>query len=415
MKGKGWLVLMSAVSMLLIAGCSVEGVETGAAVSAAGGGQSTKWENEFNRGKENLASGYFGLALEHFKSALALKPNSARVMNAVAVTYDRLNRYDLAQLYYDRALAIEPNSATTLNNVGYSMLTRGRYEESLVYFMQALKQQQDAEDKRVVSANRQLALDRLREARQQDGGEKIVNSSFTTDARDDQVDCRGHTSNMVARSGARVFTLITNSADVGSMPTDGSAEGDQAYATGKIFGRDCDSDARPRVAMITTFANARDDARHDVVGPRSGVAAKPASVATVLQSSVGRNDQQTQVAPKPERGAVRSVGADGPKVELSNGAGRNKLGARMRRYLESKGLNINYLTNAASFDNRRTTIFYKAGNRSAAEAFAKQLPITVEFVEIENHFADIRIRLGADILEFDRNKLYAGTIGEPNV
>ena len=106
---------------------------------------------------------------------------------------------------------------------------------------------------------------------------------------------------------------------------------------------------------------------------------------------------------------------DGLIVEVSNGAGRNKLAARMRSYLESKGKSVSYLTNAASFDNQKTVIFYKWDRRAEAEAFAKLLPVPVEFIRINEAFADIRIRLGADILEFDNNVLYAGTMGVPNV
>jgi hypothetical protein len=103
-----------------------------------------------------------------------------------------------------------------------------------------------------------------------------------------------------------------------------------------------------------------------------------------------------------------------PKVEISNGAGRNKLAARMRQFLEGKGLPVSFLTNAASFDNDRTTIFYKPGQRAVAERFAGQLPIAVELVQSNANYADIRIRLGADILDFDKRVLYAAKMGEPN-
>ena len=102
------------------------------------------------------------------------------------------------------------------------------------------------------------------------------------------------------------------------------------------------------------------------------------------------------------------------KVEISNGAGRNKLAARMRTYLEAKGLPVSFLTNAARFDNAQTTIFYKAGERASAEKFAAQLPVAVKFVQTDEYYADIRIRLGADILKFDTSALYAAAYGDIN-
>ncbi len=87
----------------------------------------------------------------------------------------------------------------------------------------------------------------------------------------------------------------------------------------------------------------------------------------------------------------------------------------MRAYLTSKGLPVSYLTNAASFRNRTTTIFHKPGQRQAAERFAKQLPIAVELREVTDGYADIRIRLGRDILEFDSRSLYALKHGDRNV
>ena len=101
-------------------------------------------------------------------------------------------------------------------------------------------------------------------------------------------------------------------------------------------------------------------------------------------------------------------------VEVSNGAGRNKLAARVRAYFERKGLPVSFLTNAENFGFQHTKIFYKRGERSAAENFARQLPIPVQLIEVSGYFADIRVLLGADILNFDRNTLYAAKTGGSN-
>jgi len=164
-------------------------------------------------------------------------------------------------------------------------------------------------------------------------------------------------------------------------------------------------EAAPTASSIGAPAQKPGDA---AAAARPGVAADEPQRVAATRNPVGTP------AGKP-RSAAASTSAAGMIVEVSNGAGRNKLAARMRAYLESKGLPVAFLTNAESFRNRHTTIFYKRGNRSAAESFAQHLPIAVQFVEVSGYFADIRIRLGTDILKFDSNTLYAAKVGGSNV
>lgn len=374
-----------AATALSIAGCSVETGHTGAIVGAAGEARDGAWEREFEQGKESLGSGYLGLALQQFRSALGMNPQSVRVLNAVAVAYDRLGRYDLAELYYDRALALEPESAATLNNVGYSLLTQERYEEALIYFERALVQKQPPAEARMVAANRNLALDRLQLARQRKGGTDVARAAdIAAPAKDG---CRSPAS-AVGRAGERVFALVTT----------------RALTT--LAEPPCEEGGHVRVAMLQTRPP-------EPQGPAAPATERiPAPASAVADAPVAAPPARAVSAP-----AQPSVPALAPalKVEVSNGAGRNKLAARMRAYLTSRGLPVSYLTNAASFRNRTTTIFHKPGQRQAAERFAKQLPIAVELREVTDGYADIRIRLGRDILEFDSRSLYALKHGDRNV
>ncbi|MPY75145.1 MAG: tetratricopeptide repeat protein [Alphaproteobacteria bacterium] len=399
--------LVALLAALAAAGCSPE---TGTVVGGLDSGPRQTWEREFNQGKENLASGYFGLALQHFKSALGKNPQSIRVMNALAVTYDRLGRHDLAELYYDHALAIEPGSSTTLNNVGYSMLTRERYEEALIYFERALTLRQEPSERRMIVANRQLTMDRLRMARQRQGGREVAKAAATAaSARDD---CRSQGSNLVGRMGERVFALVTNPA-IPRLPSG-----------------HCGSGRSLRVAMLHTGGAGQASGPAGIGGSADVVTPETARAVPLPQPPGGDNlavrgpvERQgtdslvgvVKASAEGARGATGQIGSPPLKVEVSNGAGRNKLAARMRDYFTSKGLAVSYLTNAASFKHRTTTIFYKSGNHAAAQRFAEQFPIPVELVEMNGHYADVLIRLGADILEFDSKSLYAATHGERNV
>lgn len=93
--------------------------------------------SDYQAGKLHFGEGRFGLALKSFHAAKRQDPTSVPTLNALAASYDRIQRFDLAQVYYDKALAIEPRSAQTLNNIGYSMLLRGDRTEALAYFDKA--------------------------------------------------------------------------------------------------------------------------------------------------------------------------------------------------------------------------------------------------------------------------------------
>ena len=535
MKRNFGLVLISAVAALLIGGCSIDGQQTGTVVGDAGSGQSTPWEIEFNRGKENLASGFYGLALERFQSALALNPHSDRVLNAVAVTYDRLGRDDMAKLYYDRALAIEPNSAITLNNVGYSLLRHERYEEALIYFERALKHEPVLADRRVTSANRQLAMDRLRVARQRENRQVIAKASWNGTPEAGRVACADAGSASIGRMGERVFELVTNPTndaaapspyrsghgsgtvgpEVPSLPCHLSRQGRVAVlnTTGhetelQVAAADNDramilpgataraavallnsvppvtasrsrpvraatpeghplqallQDARPAPSQAAAAAPEGKAAVEKQAGPvelrraskqvekgppekvkvsaAAETVTKPASSTTTRAATAPRAIEPQSASPGASRLTVVSATAPiavadsgravesakmkprvvsptvnpaGLIIEVSNGAGRNKLAARMRTYLEAKGLPVSFLTNAESFRFQHTKIFYKSGNRSVAERFAQQLPIAVQFIEVSGYFSDVRILLGADILNFDSATLFAAKAGGSN-
>jgi tetratricopeptide (TPR) repeat protein len=93
--------------------------------------------SDYQAGKLHFGEGRIGLALKSFREAMRQDPTSVPTLNGLAASYDRIQRFDLAQVYYDKALAIEPGSAQTLNNIGYSMLLRGDRTEALAYFDKA--------------------------------------------------------------------------------------------------------------------------------------------------------------------------------------------------------------------------------------------------------------------------------------
>lgn len=98
---------------------------------------------------------------------------------------------------------------------------------------------------------------------------------------------------------------------------------------------------------------------------------------------------------------------EGYTLEVSNGAGRRHVAARMARYLLFQGFPAARLTNADRFSYRRSILFYRPGFEAAARRLSESLPAPVPVVEQPDQRDDVRLRLGGDLLELDRSFLIA--------
>jgi len=80
---------------------------------------------EYQKGKQLLSQGRFALASQAFQASLYAGGASVEVLNALAISYDKLGRYDLSDRYYQRALTLDPNNQQTANNLAVSLAQRG--------------------------------------------------------------------------------------------------------------------------------------------------------------------------------------------------------------------------------------------------------------------------------------------------
>ena len=71
----------------------------------------------------------YGLALERLQLARERSPQDVRVLNALAVTYDKLGRFDLSARFYAEASAVAPDSPVVTANLAYSHLMQRKYDE----------------------------------------------------------------------------------------------------------------------------------------------------------------------------------------------------------------------------------------------------------------------------------------------
>ena len=385
------VVALTAVSSLALANCTPDTQYS--AMPETAGLTASSAEGLFGGGKRELANGRYGLALQSFKAALAKEPRSVRILNATGVTYDKLGRTDLAESYYRRALKIDPKSVQTMNNLGYCLLLQGKAQEALPFLRQAAQSGTKDGQSRIAADNYQLALARVRQAT----SSKIEKVSLTGNQETRSAPACTVAPVWLEKTGERVYTLITE-------PSAASAAALYQLSTASGAGNGVTGGAAPNcaVAVRDTYgvvprlsaANAQENVK------------KPSPTLPALPDNVVSADQTGHANAKASAQAARADAQ--PVVYVSNGAGRDNLAARMRQYYESKGLQVDRITNAASFDHGATVIFYRKGFEKIAEQYAAALPTKPKTEQADAIPADVRVRLGRDILNFDTARLFDG-------
>jgi Flp pilus assembly protein TadD len=111
------------------------------ASSGASAKRSTGKETEdVSLGKKYFNAGSFSLAERHFRRALELRPDDLESWLALAASYDRLRRFELADRAYDQAVKIGGSTGEILNNRGYSYMLRGDYQRARETLLEAQAQ-----------------------------------------------------------------------------------------------------------------------------------------------------------------------------------------------------------------------------------------------------------------------------------
>lgn len=293
--------------------------------------------DSYERGKQNLLAGNYGLAAGQLRAALRNSPLSLDILNALALTYERLGRHDVSQRYFAQALAIEPRSVQTLNNIARSLLDNGSAAVAVSY---------------------------LKRAQTLDPSNPVVRANLADATRRDQPDANMQSASAsgsvppanlwIERTSASKQTLVTR--------------GDLQFVRGT-----------PEQNAILPLVN----------------------FATVTASEKPRLASQAVEAaemPTPPRDRVK----DRPNVVVANGNGRTGMAARMRDYLQRMDCKIGGVSNADQFDYATTTVAFKAGFEAEARRIAGLLPVKAILVETNNAMSDVVLRIGRDLLPFDR-------------
>ncbi len=381
----------------------------------------------YERGKRHFEAGHLGLALQSLRRALAEQPDSVDTLNAVAAAYDRLGRFDLAGRYYRRALSVAPRSAQTLNNMGYSFMLQGRLDDASRYLerARALNNAHETIAANLTVVQRLAGAKREQTpatAKNEGDGTKVLRESprLVWIERNSQkvqtlkvavppVPLAEATERPVRPADATVRPIrLAEATERPVLPADATERSvPLAEATERpVLPADATERSVPLAEaterpVLPADATARPirlaEATERPVAPRRAVPAswkeirsapdvRPNALARLVKLSTAYHGSELREA----------------RIEVSNGAGRRWMAARSRAFLTSRGANVRWLTNAKHFSNMVSVIFHRKGFREQAEMLARLLPIRVRIEAIENQRADVRLKLGGDLLEFDR-------------
>ncbi|MFQ6017198.1 MAG: LytR C-terminal domain-containing protein [Kiloniellaceae bacterium] len=350
----------------------------------------------YERGKYHYAAGQFGLAVKHFQTAVNYQPESIEALNGLAAAYDRLARYDLSARYYGRALTLNPESAQTLNNMGYSYLLQKRFDLAVAYLRDAYDLDRNnpvvAGNWRSAEAGVQYAgpprraRDKIARIPGTEPGAVAPGTEPVAVAPKTEPGAAGPVP-LIVRTAPEVQTLVT----------------------------------RPQLAFITDVTDVRVSPRwstyrvrqpeagdlmpHLIAAPMSGIwPRKPAKTGDARDAGPAGRGVADRGGDPPVP-LAKPVTA--PLIEVSNGTGRLRMAARLRNYLEGKGITAGRLTNADHYSHMETTIYYREVWRQYAVDLANALPAEVDLESTDDQAADIRIELGGDLLDFDAELFYA--------
>jgi hypothetical protein len=120
------------------------------------------------------------------------------------------------------------------------------------------------------------------------------------------------------------------------------------------------------------------------------------------------NNWPSDAHPGDEREAAIAAAASGIVVEISNGAGRDRMATRFRSYLQARGFANLRVSNDKSFRNHATVVYYREGYREAADLVARELPFSATLERADDLTVHVRVLLGGDFLEWDRRQLITG-------
>ena len=96
-------------------------------------------ETQVQLGVGYFEQGNYEVALEKLQMALDVKSNYAPAHSAIALVYEKMQKYDKADEHYREAISLNPEDGGMLNNYGVFLCNRNRPADAEKYFLKAIK------------------------------------------------------------------------------------------------------------------------------------------------------------------------------------------------------------------------------------------------------------------------------------
>lgn len=133
-------LLVPTLIALALAGCSTMGASFGGRpgdLVDVPGVEFYASDRALAEAKAHFRQGNYGHSATLYKRAFELTPKDGAALNGLAASYDRLQRFDLADRAYAQLYKLTGGTATYYNNVGYSYLLRGNLISARTNFLKA--------------------------------------------------------------------------------------------------------------------------------------------------------------------------------------------------------------------------------------------------------------------------------------
>ena len=405
----------------LLTGCTAGSDSDFRSIFSLSGSSNLEVMQPYEGGKAHLNAGRLGNALAAFQLALAQNPADVQALNGLATTYDRLGRHELAEKHYQRALKLNPTNPQTLNNFGYSNLLQGRIDVATALLADAYAAGPTEE---TIGTNLKIAkaAAAVRQAERRENALPDVLASWRESAN---ASSKTH----VERTTVREQRLIIEEAQAEVQADAPQTQPPSAYsldvaAPAIAAGRRPEEEQQPVVSAAmppVLRVTARDERRPMSAQP--DVAPNASANRTLIPTRPQHTEAKITLAALPALPARAEELANSnlilpspnPVLVLSNGTGREAMARRIGDYLQSTGIQVTGLNNARSYAHKRSMIFYKSGWRFYADDLAKLLPGSFDVIADDQMVGDINVRLGGDLLPFDKSLYYTDVWSAPGV
>lgn len=309
-------------------------------------------------GRMLLAEGRLDAAIKRFRNALALEPGYVEALNGLGVALARNGRYEEAVASFRTALAAAPDSAHLLNNLGLAQLKAGSLQQASVSLGRALElEPHDARTRENVH--------QLTEARERAAREPVAALTMRPD------DTAG-TSQVTAETVAVAAPVPVPAPRVQPEHSPGFEV---------VLAKSSDS-------VLVQVAPAVYEIRP--------IAATQSTAAVPARGSIV---PVTEARPVATRASLVAI----DRLEVSNGAGTNRLATRTARRLAQMGAAVARVTNYPDFGRPYTEIHYRDGHAESATRLGDRLPVEAKLVSVDGLRADVDVRLvvGRDMVRSD--------------